>query len=157
MNYCIKCGNTYLPSDSYCAACGNPLFLPKPKQVDRNFRKHFALTFVLALLTGVFWFMQRYTDNSTVGFFAPFSSLLSIGARISFIIAFAARSKNWLAASALASTTSLLLGVVGSIPFGFYYTDWATQLTWLFSLSTLITYFLQAHSYGIKPFGISKE
>lgn len=157
MNHCTKCGTTYLPTDSYCSKCGNRMFHPTLKRVDRNFRKHFTITFVFALLTGFFWFMQRYVDNSTISFFAPFSALLSIIARVSFIVAFAARSENWLALSALASTTSLILGVVGSIPNGFYDTDWATQLTWLFSLSTLISYFIQSRNYGIKPFALTKK
>jgi hypothetical protein len=156
MNYCKKCGAAHLLDDSFCAKCGSPLFVQKAKSIDRNFRKHFALTFILALLTGFFWFMQRYSDNSTMSIFAPLSSMLSLVARFSFLVAFLARSKNWLAVSAIASTTSLLLGVVGSIPFGFYDTDWAIQLTWLFSLSTLIAYFLQARSYGIRPFGLSR-
>ena len=154
---CSNCGSRLLSSDAYCGACGAPVVLADPNRINRNFRQHFALTFVFALLTGIFWYMQRYAENSTISLFSPLSSLLSVVARVSFCIAFAVKSSNWLAVSAFASITSLFLGVIGAIPFGYYYTDWATQLTWLFSLSTFIIYFIQARSYEIRPFAKTRR
>jgi hypothetical protein len=123
-----------------------------------NFRKQFALTFVFALATAFFWLMQSVFPDYTGYFvFAPISGLLSLTARVSFLVSFLARSANWLAVSAISSTTSLFLGRVGSLPFGGYGLSWPVVMTWIFSLSTLITYFIQARKVGIKPYVITRN
>lgn len=159
--FCSNCGAQ--ATGAFCSKCGSSnaqgsqaSFINHEKT---NFRKNFALTFVLALGTAIFWVLQSYVPNSlVVSAFGPLSSLLSLVARGSVIISFIARSPNWLAVSAISSTSSLLLGVIGASVYGGYTPEsWAVTMTWLFSLATLIAYFLQARKIGVRPYVVERR
>jgi hypothetical protein len=163
--FCTRCGRAAGLYDRFCQSCGLPLNPAASQRVidfsaldpRANFRKQFALTFIFALSTAFFWLMQIIFPSYTFELFGLFSGLLSLTARVSFLVSFLARSANWLAVSAISSTTSLFLGLVGSLPFGGYGLNWPVVMTWIFSLSTLITYFIQARKVGIKPYVITRN
>ena len=159
--FCPNCGTRM--QDSTCAVCRPPMspvqYSPSFTQDKSRFRRDFALTYWFALGTAIFWVLQSYVPNSLVlSAFGPLSSLLSLVARGSVLVSFIARSSNWLAVSAISSTSSLVLGVVGASVYGGYTAEsWAVMYTWLFSLATLVTYFLQARKVGIRPYVLERK
>jgi hypothetical protein len=164
--FCSRCGRAAGLYDRFCQSCGLPLNPAVNQRVidfssldpRTDFRRQFALTFIFALGTAFFWLMQLvFPDYSSMALFGPIAGLLSLTARISFLVSFLARSANALAVSAIASTSSLVIGVLGSLPFGGYGASWPLAFTWVFSLATLVTYFIQARKVGIKPYMITRN
>lgn len=164
--FCIRCGRAAGLYDRFCQSCGQPMnpsanqriidysaFDPKLK-----FRSQFGLTFIFALGTAFFWVMQ-FLFPEEIGFtlFGGIAGLLSLVARLGFLVSFLAKSSNWLAVSAISSTTSLFLGLIGTLPFGAYPGGWPTLMTWIFSLSTLVTYAVQARKAGMRPYVVNRK
>lgn len=164
--FCSHCGRAAGLHDRFCQSCGKA-FNRSPNQIivdfasmdpRAKFRSQFAWTFILALATAFFWLMQSVFPNlSGIAFYGPISGLLSLTARVSFLVSFLARSSNWLAVSAISSTASLLIGLVGTLPYGGYGISWPLAFTWIFSLATLTTYFIQARIVGLRPYEIKRS
>jgi hypothetical protein len=160
--FCTQCGFQFHPVQVFCSGCG--FQLPSSSEANPNlpsnqtFRQDFALTFALAALTGIFWISQMIYGEPGYSLFAPISGLLSLFARAAFIVSFAAKSKNWLAISAISSTSSIGFAIVGTAPFGFNAIfQWPTALTILFSIATLISYVLQARNAGVRPYVVTRN
>ena len=163
--FCSFCGTTTASGSNFCSNCGGST----SSNIDNwaasqpifDFRRHFMMTFILAGLTAFFWVTQSlfpYNAYGSLMLFGPLPGLLSLVARASFIVSFIIKSKNWLAVSAISSTTSLVLGFLDSTFYGFYqYLHWPLFFTTIFSLSTLITYFYQAKSAGYRPYIIERK
>ena len=150
--YCRFCGAPLLAGAMFCTGCGNRL------QEVNNVRRQFALTYVFALMTGIFWICQWIWPVWSFSLFGPLVSLLSWVARISFITSYIRASKNWLAVSAIARTSSMTLWILGGLPFGTGpWVSWPDLFTAIFSVSTLVTYFIQAKKAGVRPYVIERK
>lgn len=159
--FCARCGFQLQNGQVFCSGCGlqvhwnNPISLERSK--SESFRRDFLVTFLLAALTAFFWLSQLIYGEPGYSLFAPMSGLLSLVSRASFIVSFAAKSKNWLAISAISSTSSIALALAGTAPFGFSSLfQWPTALTILFSIATLISYVVQARNAGVRPYVITR-
>ncbi len=155
--YCTRCGAAGKTDARYCQNCGTAVsnyFQAKSLKRTPSFRRRYALTFVLALATGIFWFLQRYEINSYNSDFGQVSGWLSLLARLSIVVSFIAGSRSWLAVSAYASTISLLAGWLGALPYGYHADGWSLQLTWVFSLSTVLSFVIISRRSGVNPLSI---
>lgn len=161
--FCTRCGASVTPAAKFCVKCGTALVQlsgasARAKAAKNAFRKHFALTFALALGTGLFWYLQNYEAGDVYSsFLSPAWSLLSLVARISIVIAFTTCRPNWLATSAIASTSSIFLAVLGTGHIAQFPQEWATSLTYIFSIATIVTYVVQVRKWGLTPFATTKN
>jgi hypothetical protein len=162
--YCQNCGSLLEAGVNFCPNCGTNTNVVANNWGSRDdffdFRRHFAASFILAALTAFFWITQFLFPNASYGWnlLAPLSSLLSLVARGAIITSFVRKSKDWLAISAISSTSSLAFTMIGSFPYGYYtFLHWPNFFTLIFSLATLITYFVQAKSAGLRPYVIDRN
>lgn len=140
--YCQQCGqkndNVNLAG---CPSCGthisqavNPIS-GLPNQ-NLTLRRDFAIAYILALLTGICWMAQGpglWFLNPLNLFYFPY--ILSLLARVSFILSFIRVSFNWLVISSYASACSLVIAFVMN---GSALLESAPVLaTWIFSFATL--------------------
>ena len=149
--FCRNCGSQRLYGAAFCTGCGVRLASLS------NVRKEFGLTYVFALLTGVFWVTQFIFPTPYFSLFGPLTSLLSWVARISFLVSFIRANKNWLAVSAISSTSSLALSLLGSFIVAWPWDSWPSVVTLIFSIATLTTYFIQARRAGVRPYVIERR
>ena len=150
--FCRNCGSQSLYGAVFCTGCGVRL------AAVSNVRREFGLTYLFALLTAFFWICQFIFPAYSISLFAPLVSLLSWNARVCFIVSYVRSSKNWLAVSAISSTSSLALWILGGLPFGSGPWDsWPDFMTMVFSLATLTTYFIQARKAGVRPYVIERR
>lgn len=140
--YCQQCGQRIDDLNlGVCAGCDtNVKQAPNPSSATlnphRTLRRDFAVAYVLALLTGISWMAQ----GPGLWFLNPlnliyFPYVLSVLARVSFILSFIRVSFNWLVISSYASACSLVIafGMNGYLLFE----RPAVVATWIFSLATL--------------------
>lgn len=164
--FCSRCGRAAGLYDRFCQSCGLPLNPAANQRVidfssldpRSDFRRQFALTFIFALATAFFWLMQIFFPvYGYWGFAGLISTLLSWVSRISFLVSFLARNANWLAVSAISSTTSGFFLLVAAAATGQFPMSVPLALSLVFSIATLVTYFIQARKVGIKPYVITRN
>ena len=156
-SYCSNCGATLAPNVRFCSSCGAPLpavqFVSTSVPKIDDMRKEYAVTFVFALATAIFWFLQRYSLDYSTSVFDELSFILSLAARVTVVISFVRRKVTWLAISAYASITSLLLSVVSALLFGTYFSPGpATLATWMASIGTVASFYVQSRKLDRDPF-----
>lgn len=144
--FCKNCNQEIWNLDaSYCPSCGaqvkEKIVSGLPDKVQSiTLRREFAVSYVLALCTGISWITQGWFANQpALWFLNPlyliyFPHLLSIVARVSFVLSFVRVSFNWLLISSYASTASL---VIAFATVGFNQENPATVVTTVFSVATL--------------------
>lgn len=159
-NFCSNCGTQLASRVKFCPECGKAL--QTREQINSGqylvgIRKTYLLTYALAGLTGFFWLLQTGTNNPwllSVPQLLPLA--LSWVARVTVVLSFVRQKLQWLAVSALASTTSLVLGLLMQ-PFSLYFVAVAEFFTWCFSIATLTSLFLLAKKNGDNPFAFNQE
>ena len=145
---CKNCNQEIWNSNaSYCPSCGIQIQEKLVSGLSNTnqslaLRRDFAVSYLLALCTGISWITQGWVANQpALWFLNPlyliyFPHLLSIVARVSFILSFVRVSFNWLIISSYASTASL---VISFATVGFNQENPAVLVTTVFSVATLVS------------------
>jgi DNA-directed RNA polymerase subunit RPC12/RpoP len=155
--FCQNCSQEMGNSDaSYCPNCGTQIQVKQVSGVSnvnksKGLRRDFAVSYLLALCTGISWMTQGWVANQpALWFLNPLyliyiPHLLSIVARVTFILSFVRVRFNWLVVSSYASTASL---VISFATVGFNQKNPAVLVTTVFSVATLASVLILSNKHN---------